>query len=169
VEKTSLVWKTRRDLPVQPPPNRIPKCPHEHHRVTPEQTKRPGGNLGGQAMTRAKISGISLGRGPIPSASHDTWSHRVEGIGRRLLTRKNRKNKKKDEPQNPEDSSTDGNPFKSDRSCTRSQRLSPAQSSGLWRRSRHVGKSRAHRERTGSSFEVRFHVKGRSYPCQVKR
>lgn len=72
------------------------------------------------AMTEKGTSGIGgVGEGPIPSASHDTWSHRVEGIGRWMLTRKNRKNKKKDEPQNRGDNggpSRCGNPIRCERS-----------------------------------------------------
>lgn len=108
------------------------------------------------------------GEGPIPSGSHDTWSHRVEGIGRRMLTRKNRNNKKKDELQHPEDSSSDGNPFKRDRPHTRGRANSAFSSEG---RDRKNGLCRcgAHRGRWGSVHEGRLHVKERGRPCQVKR
>jgi len=83
-----------------------------------------GGHTGARQVERSVTMTLDEGsgigeeaRGPIPSAVRDTWCHRREGIGRRLLIRKNR-NKEKGECRTPKQdrhASTHGNPFKNDR------------------------------------------------------
>jgi hypothetical protein len=105
------------------------------------------------------------GEGPIPSASHDVWSHRDEGIGRRLLARKNR-NKKKDEPQTPEVPSSDDCPFVRDRTCARGPAVGRCRPGGL-----HNGgamrEDSAHCEIEVRCIKIAPYVKDCGCSCQV--
>jgi len=106
--------------------------------------------------------------GPIPSAVHDTWSHRGEGIGRRLSARKNRNNKKKDEPRKPGNSSSNGNPFKWGGPCAH-RRTRPTPGRRARGRGRRLGGCDLHREHRGFCHIGCPHVKGCRNFCQVNR
>ena len=99
---------------------------------------------------------------------HDTWSHRGEGIGRRLLARKNRNNKKKDEPRKPGNSSSNGNPFKWGDPCAH-RRTRPTSGRRARGQGRRLGECGLHREHRGLCHIGCLHVKGCRNSCQVKR
>jgi len=108
----------------------------------------------GRTMTRDRASSIGASaRGQPPQRRTILGVIVCEGIGRRLLVRKNRKNKKEDQVQNSDNASDDGNPFKRDRT-----RVAQGYAGRTPRTARRYGaylrRCGVHRERRGSSFEA---------------
>ena len=121
----------------------------------------------GRTMTRDRASSIGASaRGQPPQRRTILGVIVCEGIGRRLLVRKNRKNKKEDQVQNSDNASDDGNPFKRDRT-----RVAQGYAGRTPRTARRYGaylrRCGVHRERRGSSFEADPHKKGRDDGCQA--
>ncbi len=100
------------------------------------------------------VSGIGQARGQSPRYCTIPGRYRGEGIDRWLLTRKNRKNKKKDEPQNTEASSHNGNPFKRDRTIPGTATVFSHSPSGARRKRIHLWECGVHCCREGRPLKV---------------
>lgn len=154
------------DVPEQPIFDPVPTGLYRIRTVRSAPPRRTGRVPKRSTMTWESESDIGWGEGPIPSASHDVWSHRDEGIGRRLLARKNRNKKKKDELRTSEDSSSDDDPFVRDRTCARRPAAGRCCPGGLRNGGRMRGDS-AHCEVEVRCVKIAPHVKDHGCSCQV--
>lgn len=154
------------DVPEQPIFDPVPTCLYRIQAIRSASPQRTGVVPKRGTMTLESESDIGRGRGPIPSSSHDVWSHRDEGIGRRLLARKNRNKKKKDELRTSEVPSSDDDPFVRDRTCARRPAVGRCRPGVLHNGGGMRGDS-AHCEVEVRYIKIAPHVKDHGCSCQV--